>query len=445
VQQAKEEEIERLENLAESLIKEIGNYKKEVTEKYLSNKEFKPKFMQRLNKLQSESADASPENLESLEFKIKFEKNLLQKSIFDGKFMKFDKIEPNTILDKQLIGNLEIQDKIIIDANFDLVETGELNLPESELITYITLAKCIYYRYFCTGECFLALETSFTTVDFYVLNSDNSVKATQKDMQSFGKNYHKTFYIVADRLVYQQEDGFIVIYDKNLELVNKSHRLSVSWLSSTYFNNRIESKKTLIGACQAGLYFAREKYPNEIEVCDWSFKSLNTITFNLNGKYYDDESFRWFSSFREHSDKYYFIDVSSTLNIIKKPTTLLKTFKNVRRYEIDKNENLILFTCELITDKNQRIKTIERVIGFYDLNGEHKYDLNCVNFDEHLTINKDDFEHRDEFEDAMLDYWVQVTCIENWSDRMFSFFDKEELTFQNIVFDDLVSSKIESK
>jgi protein-arginine kinase len=60
--------------------------------------------------------------------------------------------------------------------------------------------------------------------------------------------------------------------------------------------------------------------------------------------------------------------------------------------KIDKNENFILFSCELKTDKNNRIKTIERKIGFYDLNGEHKYDLNFVNFDEHVTINKEDFE-----------------------------------------------------
>ena len=137
IQQAKEEAIERLENLAESLIKKIGDYKKETTEKYLDNKEFKPKFMQRLNKLQSEcAAEASSQNVESLEFKIKFEKNLLQKSIFDGKFMKFDKIEPKTVVEKTLIGNLEIEDKILIDADFDLAETGELNLPSSELETY---------------------------------------------------------------------------------------------------------------------------------------------------------------------------------------------------------------------------------------------------------------------------------------------------------------------
>ncbi len=427
--------------MAESLIKKIGDYKKEATEKYLSNKEFKPKFMQRLNKLQSESADAASQNVESLEFKIKFEKNLLQKSIFDGKFMKFDKIEPKTVNDKQLIGNLEIEDKIIIDADFDLVEAGELNLPTPEQETYISLAKCIHYRYFTTGECFLAFETSTATVDFYVLNSDISVKASKKDMKSFGKDYHKIFYIVGDRVVYQQEDGFIVIYDNNLELVNKySHRLCVSWLSSTYFNNRIESRKTLIGACRAGLYFAKEKYPNEIEVCDWSFKYLHTITLNLNAN--SDQSFRWHSSFREHSDKYYFIDESSTFNIIKKPATLLKTIENVRRYEIDKNENLILFSCELKTGANNRIKTIERVIGFYDLNGEHKYDLNFVNFDEHVTINKEDFEHRDEFEDAMLDYWVQVMSVENWPKRFISFFDKEKFTFHNVAFDDLVSSKI---
>ena len=217
-----------------------------------------------------------------------------------------------------------------------------------------------------------------------------------------------------------------------------SHRLSVSWLSSTYFNNRIESRKTLIGACQAGMYFANEKYPNEIEVCDWSFKYLNTITLNLNAN--NDESFRWYSSFREHSDKYYFIVESSTFNIIKKPATLLKTFENLRRFEIDKNENLLIFSCELKTDKNHKIKTMERVIGFYDLNGEHKYDLNFVNFDEHITINKEDFEYRDEFEEAMLDYWVDVMSVENCPERFFSFFDKEKFTFQNVVFDDLVSS-----
>ena len=63
-------------------------------------------------------------------------------------------------------------------------------------------------------------------------------------------------------------------------------------------------------------------------------------------------------------------------------------------------------------------------------------------FKEHITINKEDFEYRDEFEEAMLDYWVDVMSVENCPERFFSFFDKEKFTFQNVVFDDLVSSKM---
>ena len=451
VQQAKEEEIERLENLAESLIKEIGDYKKEITEKYLNNKEFKSKFTQRLNVLQSEAAkcsnaSSSSNSLEEFEFKIKAEKNLLHKSIFDGKFMKFDKTEPKAIYKKQSIGNLEIEDKNLIDADFNLVKMAQLTIPDE---VKQNLSKCVHHRYFGTGECFLAFETKNEyTFDFYVLNKDKTVKVTKSNMKAFNRDFLKLFHVVRNKLAYHQTDGSIVVYDNNLKLLHKYENIfRLNSLSDSELEedsdgsmslselkdacNRLETKNVLIGASETGLFFANEDDDNLIEVCDWSFKYLDDIRF-----YIDIDPTCEFYLFRLYNDKYYFIDGSFNLNIIKKPDTLIKKIENVTRYEIDSNENLILFHCFFCDEEEERKK---RLIGFYDLNGEHKYDLKLVNFSKDLKQN--DFQYVDDYENAY-DNWKDAISIEKSGNRLLLFFDRETFTFQEIVPDEFVSSEI---
>ena len=72
-----------------------GDYKKEITDKYLNDKTFKSKFMQRLNVLQDKVSSSTPNE--------KAEKSLIQKSIFNGKLMNFDK----AVLQKQPIGKVQ--------------------------------------------------------------------------------------------------------------------------------------------------------------------------------------------------------------------------------------------------------------------------------------------------------------------------------------------------
>jgi hypothetical protein len=475
VQQAKEEEIEQLENRAEFLIKEIGDYKKEITEKYLNNKELKSKLTQRLNNLQNAPATvasasfSSSNKLEDLDFKLKYEKNLIQKSIFDGAFMKFEKNEPELAEDtrsffklekfpnKKLIGNLKIEDTNIINADFDLVKAGSLNFSDTEINRQIS--KRVYHRYFSTGECFLAFETnSRSTFDFFILNKDKTVKKMKKNIKAFGTDYFDVFYLVNDKLAFQADDGQVVVYDNSLELLNKYKNFwrlnplsdsdleeesdgSMTLKQYRLAVNKLESKNILIGACESGLYFANEEDHSLIELCDWSFKYLKDLKFKVNiGSSYE------IKLFRKHEDKYYFIDDSFSLNIIKMSNNFCKTIEKVRRYEIDGYGNLIVFRDSNAYDTEIKLnkgEEIERSIGFYDLNGEHKYDLKLVNF--HKNLNENDFEYFDDFEQAIFDYWIQATDIDKCADNVLSFFDKETFTFQHIVFDDFVSSKISVK
>jgi len=108
----------------------------------------------------------------------------------------------------------------------------------------------------------------------------------------------------------------------------------------------------------------------------------------------------------------------------------------VTRYEIDSNENLILFHYFFCDEEEERKK---RLIGFYDLNGEHKYDLKLVNFSKDLKQN--DFQYVDDYENAY-DNWKDAISIEKSGNRLLLFFDRETFTFQEIVPDEFVSSEI---
>ena len=73
----------------------------------MNDKAFKSKFMQRLNVLYEEASSSTPKDFE---FKIKIEKSLIKKSIFNGKLMNFDKAVPQ----EQPIGKLEINEDNVL-------------------------------------------------------------------------------------------------------------------------------------------------------------------------------------------------------------------------------------------------------------------------------------------------------------------------------------------
>ena len=84
----------------------------------------------------------------------------------------------------------------------------------------------------------------------------------------------------------------------------------------------------------------------------------------------------------------------------------------------------------------------KRVVGFYNLNGEYKYDLNLVNFYKHLK--EEDFPTWDDF-DITYDNWIYSMTIEKSGQRYLSFFDKETFSFKDIVPDEFVATEIELK
>ena len=446
VQQAKEEEIERIENLAESLIEQISQYKKETTDKYKNNQDFKVKFAQRLNTLQSASA-SSFATIENLNFKLKFEHKLVHKSIFDGKFLKFKKFEPSGYESKEnYIGNLELDDKNVIDADFNLVNVGQLSISDE---AKKELSTRVYHKYFDTGECFLAFHSSTgDTLIFYVLNKDKTVKVTKKGMKSFGLEYRNVFYVVKDKLVYQQEDGRVVIYDNCLNLICKYDNIwrlnplsdsdiekdsdgSMTLRQYRYAVNRLETKNFLIGACESGLYFANEEDNNVIEVCDWSLKYLKNINFS-------DKLLHKFIFWRPYEDRFYFIDESLCLRIVKGSNNISRNIEDVERYEIDPNGNLIVFYCCF----NFEVENKKRLIGFFDLDGNHKYDLQLVNISKNLNV--DDFEYYDDFLLAF-ENWIDALTIENSGKRVLTFFNIESFAFQDFASDEFVSTKIADK
>ena len=427
VQQAKEEEIERLENLAETFMKEIGDYKKEITDKYMNDKAFKSKFMQRLNLLQEEALSST---LKDLEFKIEVEKRFIQSSIFNGKMMKFDKALPQN----QPIGMLEINEVNVIDADLNLVTKAHLNIPNEDK-TNLNKNKCVHYKYFSSGECFLAFETNssqifdFCTFDFYVLNKDKTIKTTQKNIQAFCREYsNNTFYVFQDRLAFQQYDGKVLVYDNNLKLLKKYENV-------------------LIGADEKFLYFVNWDNKFCIEKSDWSYNYspeeesrlmlediFLDISFPSDLYSLSDISDINFDTdklnlFRSHKGIYYFIDGASYLNVVKSryedKLKLLNRIDDVSRYEIDSNGNLIVFHCfcGLLTTRTL-------TVGFYDLNGEHKYDLNLVNFYKHLK--EEDFPTWKDLE-IVQDNWIYSMTIEQSGQRFISFFDIETFSFKNIV------------
>jgi hypothetical protein len=279
VQQAKEEEIERIENLAETLMKEIEDYKKEITDKYMNDKAFKSKFLQRLNLLQEEAISSTPKDLE---FKIEVEKRFIKKSISNGKMMNFDKALPQ----EQPIGKLEINEDSVIDAELNLVTTAHLNIP-NEAKTNLNINKCVYYKYFDSGECFLAFETnSLNTFNFYVLNKDKTIKTIQRNIKAFGQDYLNTFHVFRDKIAFHKNDGKVLVYDNNLKLLKKYENIwRLNPISESDDDeeddeescNRLESKNVLIGADEKCLYFANEDNDEGIEVCDWSFNFSHEI------------------------------------------------------------------------------------------------------------------------------------------------------------------------
>ena len=421
VQQAKEEEIERLENLAETLMKEIGDYKKEITDKYMNDKAFKSKFMQRLNLLQDEASSSTPKDLE---FKIEAEKSLIKKSIFNGKMMKFDKAVPQ----KQPIGKLEINEDNVIDADLNFVTTAHLIIPNEDK-TNLNIKKCVYYKYFDSGECFLAFETnSLHTFDFYVLNKDKTIKTIQRNIKAFGQDYLNTFHVFRDKIAFHKNDGKVLVYDNNLKLLKKYENV-------------------LIGADEKFLYFVNWDNKFCIEKSDWSYNYspeeesrlmlediFLDISFPSDLYSLSDISDINFDTdklnlFRSHKGIYYFIDGASYLNVVKSryedKLKLLNRIDDVSRYEIDSNGNLIVFHCfcGLLTTRTL-------TVGFYDLNGEHKYDLNLVNFYKHLK--EEDFPTWKDLE-IVQDNWIYSMTIEQSGQRFISFFDIETFSFKNIV------------
>ena len=65
-----------------------------------------------------------------------------------------------------------------------------------------------------------------------------------------------------------------------------------------------------------------------------------------------------------------------------------------------------------------RAELKKRVVGFYDLNGEHKYDLKLVNFFKNLK--EEDFPTWDDFQIAY-DNWIYSITIEKSGQRDLSF------------------------
>ena len=84
----------------------------------------------------------------------------------------------------------------------------------------------------------------------------------------------------------------------------------------------------------------------------------------------------------------------------------------------------------------------KRVVGFYDLNGEYKYDLNLVNFYKHLK--EEDFPTWDDFE-ITYDNWIHSMTIEKSGQRYISFFDRETFIFKDVVPDEFVTTEIKLK
>ena len=430
VQQAKEEQIEYLEDLSDKLMKKIEAFKQETTQSYLKKSDqLKEVFTPRLDKLRQKSSQMNLEH----------QKILLHKSIFSDKFLQFKR-------EYSKVGSLKIHEtNNIVDAKYYLEKIGTLNLS-TELAEQ--LSETVYYRYFENGECLMGfLRYAENKIDFMVLNADKSVKVDKKTMNSYGNSFAHDIYVVGNKFIYQTLNGKVDIYDCNLKLLDRfenKYKLNPETESDYECDcilhydeclcdidemvNTLYDKYKLIGACQSGLYFASKDYAPEIHVTDWSFQFIKSINASIRSEPHE------FSSMKYHKEKYYYLD-DCGMHILDKVNGQNKKVDQTSdslRFEIDSNENLILFNT---TSDNKKL------ILFYDLDGNLKFELNLKNFNSKKVYNilnknndndlnragdSEEDDESDEYGDDELE-WIQAFAINKASHLCY--FDRQTLEF----------------
>jgi len=446
VQETKERQIEYLEDISAELMKKIEAYKQETTQNYFKKSaQLKQVFNARLEKMRSKQL-----NLEQ-------QKSLLNKSIFSDKFLQFKPTYSE-------VGSLKMHETSNqVDAKYNLQKIANLNVS-TELAE--NLSDYVHYRYFENGDCLMAFVRYVEKkIDFMVLNPDKSIKVSKKTMNSFGDSFAEDIYVVENKLIYQTSNGKVDIYDSNLKLLNRfENKYSLNPVSGSDYEcdcilhyeeclcnademvNTPDDKYRLIGACKSGLYLASKDYMPEIHVTDWSFKLIKIIKAPESSWPHE------FTNMQYYKGKYYYLDYSKMYILDKAARTNIKVGDSgdIHRFEIDSNENLILFYKKTCFEDSESSDT-KKLIRFYDLNGNLKFDLKLKNFNDkneearsHKKIKtepNDDEEEDDEDEDDEYDQneWVQAFVI-NKANQL-CYFDRKSLQFHQVIYDDLDLNK----
>jgi hypothetical protein len=429
VQQSKDEQILKIENEAASMIQQINAYKETTTLAHLKNRTlFKEKFAQRLTQLKQSNED---NNL------MLHEKNSVTKEIFNNSFLqyKLDFTRPDQL------GSLDFQRQNVINAEHDLKPISAATQLPSHLESHVV------FRYLTNGQCLLAFDVrgkdddGVNKLDMFILNEDKTVKVAKRNMQPIGEEYWTSLYVVGEKIVYQVKNGHVLVYNSDLSLVDKFEN-TIRFSSDDeedddsfdddmrfHTNEGKHVKYHLIGACVSGLYFALEDEPNQIEVCDWSFNHIETLSTSI-------EETSQITRMRYHEGKYYFFDCDQSLVIMKKTNELCHPEKKLteelfsERFEIDVSSKLLICFNTMCPDP------LYRKLMVYDLEGNFKYDISFENF--YKDLKDDDFEYEDDYVTAYSD-WMDVVDFQG--DRI-HFLDVETFTFNEVIFDNFLLASI---
>jgi hypothetical protein len=407
IQQTKEEQIEKLENLSESLIKTVNDYKTEITNKYLNKNRaeiisnLKPKT----------DLPILDQNLET-ELQLKKSEKFIKDFIFDNNFLEFKQ----NYDDSALLGDLKYKEKNIIDFSSDFIITGSIESFFTENKRSFNYQDHIFYfKHFKNGKCLLAFTDSYreSLIDIFVLDKDKNIKLVHKQFPYKDDTYMQ---VVNEKFVYQLSESNLQIYDQDLNLLNELEH---------------PKKLRLIGACESAFYFACRKPSYKIGVYNWSFEFQQKIGGYSSYDFGEDieENIKYFTQYKGN---YFSLDWDGTLKIINKYSgNLIQKLEDIESIEIDSNDNLILF-------KEARYN---RIVEFHDLNGHLKNKYKLVNFYFNKDIDKkkkvkninlsdsddsdEDFEMDSYFDEDMI--WEDTFTFNQ--NAQLCFFDKKKFKF----------------